>query len=276
MGRIRTIKPEFHAHEELSALPAETHLLAGALTNYADDEGYFNANPGLVKAATHPLRNKDKTPIEEQLSQLEKMKYICIRRCADGKSIGFIVNFQLHQKVSHPSPSKLRERFESAEIEDSRNIPEASLTPLETLPPEQGTGNRELNRGTGNGEALTADAVPASPAVETFCLTNGKTHIVTESDVASYQRAYPAVDILHELRKALVWLDAHPEKRSSTVNGSKQRIVRWLTRTQDDGGSRGTAKSQATLGMSNAGHMSDEVIEQVRASMEAKRKAKTI
>ena len=30
--------------------------IAAALLNYADDEGYFNANPGLVKAACSPLR----------------------------------------------------------------------------------------------------------------------------------------------------------------------------------------------------------------------------
>lgn len=56
MGRIRTIKPEFWTNESLSALSAETHMLAAALLNYADDEGYFNANPGLVKAACSPLR----------------------------------------------------------------------------------------------------------------------------------------------------------------------------------------------------------------------------
>ena len=56
MGRIRTVKPEFWTNEALSASSAETHLLAAALLNYADDEGYFNANPGLVKAACSPLR----------------------------------------------------------------------------------------------------------------------------------------------------------------------------------------------------------------------------
>ena len=55
MARIRTIKPEFWRHEDLSALPADTHMLAAALLNYADDEGYFNANPKLVEAECFPV-----------------------------------------------------------------------------------------------------------------------------------------------------------------------------------------------------------------------------
>ena len=41
MARIRTIKPDFWKHEDLSALPEITHMLAAALLNHADDEGFF-------------------------------------------------------------------------------------------------------------------------------------------------------------------------------------------------------------------------------------------
>ena len=92
--------------------------------------------------------------------------------------------------------------------------------------------------------ASTAVAVPASPAFITFLLLAGKTHIVTEADVAAWAQAYPAVDVRLELRKAFTWLDANPTKRSATINGSKQRIVRWLGRSQDQGGTRGSQNSQ--------------------------------
>jgi hypothetical protein len=111
MGRIRTTKPEFHAHEELSALPAETHLFASALLNYADDYGYFNANPILVKAGTNPLR-EDRTTVAVQMEQLEKIGYIEVRR--DGiKHYGRVRNFNEHQRVSHPCPSKIKDKFEA-------------------------------------------------------------------------------------------------------------------------------------------------------------------
>lgn len=129
MARIRTIKPDFHSHEELSSLPADTHLLAAALVNYADDEGYFNAHPILVKAGTNPLRN-DPTPIDEQLHQLCKIGYIEIAKRGD-RCFGRIVTFATHQRVSNPTPSKIREKFEA--------LPKVSVETMELFRPE---GNR--------------------------------------------------------------------------------------------------------------------------------------
>ncbi len=69
MARIRTIKPDFWADEQLCSLPEATHILAAALLNYADDEGYFKANPALVKAACCPLREPS-VNVQESLQQL--------------------------------------------------------------------------------------------------------------------------------------------------------------------------------------------------------------
>lgn len=235
MGRIRTIKPEFHSHEELSSLPPETHLFAGALVNYADDEGYFNANPVLVKAGTNPLR-VDKTSVEEQLNQLERISYIEVRRSGT-KHYGKVVTFEAHQRVSHATPSKLKSRFEELP-KSSGEIPE----PLQKSSVVKGIELNGIEQGTGNREASTAVAVSAP--FMTFYLTGNKTHIVTEADITSWEQAYPAVDVRQELHKVLVWLDANPNKRSATRDGMKQRIVKWLSRTQDQGGSRGQQGSR--------------------------------
>jgi hypothetical protein len=179
MGRIRTIKPEFHAHEELSALPAETHLLAAALTNYADDEGYFNANPVLVKAGTNPLRD-DRTTVEEQLEQLAKIGYLEIRKSGN-KHYGRILTFKDHQRISHPTPSKLKDKFDALS-KDSAPLPEDVRSPAgkfaESLRPE---GNRE--QGTGNGMEVSK-AKPSHPVAPLGEV--GKVH----PDLAIYQ-AYP-------------------------------------------------------------------------------------
>lgn len=107
MARIRTIKPSFWKHEDLSTLPPETHMLAAALLNYADDEGYFNANTKLVKAECCPLR-EDSTNIHRGLEQLSKVGYLRLGKCADGKSYGHIINFLEHQKVDRPTASKIK------------------------------------------------------------------------------------------------------------------------------------------------------------------------
>lgn len=108
MSRIRTIKPEFWQHEELSALPEATHILAAALLNYADDEGFFNANPKLVKASCTPLR-EDSVSIHESLNLLSKIGFIKIGTGSDGKKYGHIITFLEHQRINRPTKSKIKE-----------------------------------------------------------------------------------------------------------------------------------------------------------------------
>lgn len=107
MARIRTIKPEFWTHEDLSALPAETHMLAAALLNHSDDEGYFNAHPGLVKAACCPLR-EDSVSVQSGLKQLCGVGYIRVGTGTDGKHYGHVITFDSHQRVNRPTESKIK------------------------------------------------------------------------------------------------------------------------------------------------------------------------
>lgn len=147
--RIRTIKPEFTQDEELSALHCETHLLAAGLLCYADDFGYFNANPGLVRAAIFPLRRLSRE-IPEMLGDLLEIDYLRLGTAPDGKRFGHIINFEKHQRVSHPTPSKISGL--PIVWDDSRVSPEDSggFPKVSALNREQGTGNKE--RGTGEEE----------------------------------------------------------------------------------------------------------------------------
>lgn len=106
MARIRTIKPGFWKDEDLSDLPPETHMLAAALLNYADDEGYFNANPSLVKAECCPLR-EDSVSVHESLEQLKNAGFIRLGSTENGKRYGHILTFADHQRVNRPTPSKI-------------------------------------------------------------------------------------------------------------------------------------------------------------------------
>lgn len=106
MARIRTIKPEFWTDEELSALPEATHLLAAALLNHADDEGFFKAHPLLIKAACCPLREPS-VSIQESLLSLQFINYIELGATDDGKQYGRIVKFAEHQRVNRATPSKI-------------------------------------------------------------------------------------------------------------------------------------------------------------------------
>jgi len=159
MARIRTIKPEFWLDEDLSELPPETHMLAAALLNQADDEGYFNAHPSLVKATCSPLRD-DSVSVHESLTQLSNVGYIEVGKGEDGKRYGRIVNFKHHQRINRPSPSKIA--YKTIAWSSSENA-HATLTEHSmSAHTRKGTGNRE--QGTGKGSSC-ADA-QSSPAGE--------------------------------------------------------------------------------------------------------------
>lgn len=149
MARIRTIKPEFWTNEALSALPESTHLLAAALLNYADDEGYFNANITLIKAACSPLRDSP-VSIQESLVALAGIGYLATGNGSDGRCYGRIINFRKHQTINRPSASRIRPLVVSMAGSVSSHGP---LTDHSRT--EQGTGNREGN-GTIRGEDATA------------------------------------------------------------------------------------------------------------------------
>lgn len=153
MARIRTIKPEFWQDEDIAMLEPETKLLAIGLLNMADDEGFFKSHPALVKAAIFPF-TEHSLNIHGMLKQLENIGYLVLFDGSDGKQYGEIVNFTKHQKVSRPSPSK---------IKAFKVFTESSLNAHGELSDgkEQGTGNREQGMECLAGDESPAPAQPA-------------------------------------------------------------------------------------------------------------------
>ncbi|MFU2316798.1 DnaT-like ssDNA-binding domain-containing protein [Rahnella sp. PCH160] len=108
MARIRTIKPEFWTDEDMAEVSEAACLLAIGLLNYADDEGFFNANPKLIKAAVFPIREPSVT-IPVMLRELSNQGYLTLFSTSDSKHFGLISNFARHQVVNKPRPSKIKE-----------------------------------------------------------------------------------------------------------------------------------------------------------------------
>lgn len=108
MARIRTIKPEFYQDEDLAQVSEPAFILAAGLLNHADDEGYFKAHHGLIKAAVFPLREPS-VSIHEMLIELSDVGYIRLFEGSDRKQYGVIVNFLQHQRVNRPTPSRIRQ-----------------------------------------------------------------------------------------------------------------------------------------------------------------------
>jgi hypothetical protein len=55
------------------------------------------------------------------------------------------------------------------------------------------------------------------------------TYHLREKQLAAWSAAYPAIDVLSECQKALVWLHANPSNRK-TATGMPRFLVNWLSR----------------------------------------------
>jgi len=96
------IDPEFWSDEEIGKWSFQSRLFYIALWNFADDEGRLKAHTKLLKSQVFPY--DDKIDIEKLKAEiLEKVKWYEV----DNQQYGWIKNFNKHQRIDKPSPSKL-------------------------------------------------------------------------------------------------------------------------------------------------------------------------
>lgn len=166
MPRIRTIKPEFWRNRQLAMLPDFTRLVAIAILNLADDEGFFEADTMLIRGDVFPYL-EDYGSITVALRELSDVGYVAVKPTSEKGLIGRVANFRKHQVINKPTPSKLRVFFEKTDA--TGQLPEDYGSTTVALPP--GTGNREQGKEQGEGkEALppTLEEVTAECAKKNY------------------------------------------------------------------------------------------------------------
>jgi hypothetical protein len=226
LARIRTIKPEFFTNEGLSTLPEVTHYgMAAGLLTYSDDEGYFNANVALIKAALFPIREPS-VSVHDMLTQLQNIGFIELLDGKDGRRYGRVVSFLEHQRVNRPTPSKIKKLV-------LRGKTHGVLT--EDSPPE-GKGKEQGNGKEGKGDSTESPS--ASAPIITLPLNDLTEFPITESQSAEWGTLFPAVNVPQELRNMRAWSLANPTKRK-TRTGVLRFVTSWLNREQNQPKARG-------------------------------------
>lgn|SRR5512145_57304 len=121
----------------------------------------------------------------------------------------------------------------------------------------QQTANRPLTDGGGDtlyknkGNNITKEEGSAEqtsfspPPVISLPLNDGTEYEIYNDDVLHWNKLYPAVDILQQLRNMYGWLDSNPKQRKTRA-GIKRFVNRWLAKEQDSGKSNST-KSRKTF-----------------------------
>jgi hypothetical protein len=157
--RIRTIKPEFWTSQDIADLPDDIdRLLFIGLWNYADDEGRGRDVPRLIRAALFPLRDEIEPYMVDAMMWGLQDSGLITRYAVFGKTFYCVNAWTDHQRVNRPTPSKYPAVHDGS-VRTHDMLSEGSITvdngELEDSLPEQGTGNREVEQGTGN-PALSA------------------------------------------------------------------------------------------------------------------------
>ena len=104
MARIRTIKPEFWTDGKIVQLPYEVRLLFIGLWNFCDDEGYLDDEPERIGLQILP---SDSVDVEACIDLLVACELLERLESHSGNRFLRIKHFQDHQKISHPTKSKL-------------------------------------------------------------------------------------------------------------------------------------------------------------------------
>jgi hypothetical protein len=166
MARIRTIKPEFFTSLTIASLSSSAARLAFiGLWTYVDDEGRGVADPHLIKAAIFPLDHAVGADEVAAIMRELRDRNLIVTYNVDGKPLLAITNWSEHQRISHPTPSKLPAPPVRKPPRGSRKPPEVLRSPPETLRPEQGTG-KGTGKGREQGISLSSPSVLQDPPLD--------------------------------------------------------------------------------------------------------------
>jgi len=168
-------------------------MLAAALLNYVDDEGYFNANPKLVKSECLPLREPS-VSVHDSLISLQNIGWLRLGTAENGRIYGHILTFSDHQVINRKTPSKIKAMRISWEGSRSTHTQLSEPSHLE------GKGNKEKERESREGTRAraTAESKPLDPKAEIELLAGAL--------FKRFRDAYPAKRIKSAAREKFLAL----------------------------------------------------------------------
>lgn len=107
MPRKRMIAPEFFSSRTMNDLAIHTMVTFEGCWCFADDAGRFDDDEVMVKAAVWPRRKQmTETKVRADLNALAAAGVLC-QYVVNGFPLMHVTAWNEHQKINHPTPSKL-------------------------------------------------------------------------------------------------------------------------------------------------------------------------
>lgn len=134
--------------------------MALALLNHADDEGYFLADPHLVRSMCRPFDEESLTS-HGLITDLSRIGWIELCKTEDGLILGRIVKFMQNQLINRPKPSKLKESWNDHGLITDESVTRQCRNGMEG----NGTGNGMEEKSMSVSQAK-ADPVPFDSIID--------------------------------------------------------------------------------------------------------------
>jgi len=215
--RIRTIKPEFWAHPVMSKQSDSTKLLAIGLLNVADDEGYFFAEPRMIRNAIRPL-DDDSRITTVSLRELSEIGYIEIKNHPTHGAIGFVPSFLIHQVINKSKPSKIKGLY----TDGSNTV---------SIPYQSGLEGKGAGKGNGTGKGKTSCPITSDEKECAFIWSNIPSASKMRSSKKQLAEAWKKLRIKPTLEQLKTGLDAW-NKCPKWRDGYSEGIHIWIQNEQ--------------------------------------------
>jgi hypothetical protein len=140
LARIRTIKPEFPHSESMGAISRDARLCFIMMFTIADDAGRLRGNSRILASLLFPYDDDAPDKMEDWIAELIRTACI-VRYQVNGSTYIEIANWLEHQKIDHPTRSKIPSPIESSDIfaRDGENF----ALDLDLGPGMEGKGTKE-------------------------------------------------------------------------------------------------------------------------------------
>ena len=216
--RIRTIKPEFWASEDIAALDWPTRLLFIGLWSYVDDNGVGRDLPKLVVADLFPLEEDPRdtlATVSRGLQTLSERRLIT-RYTVAGRPFLHITTWDRHQRIDRPAkPRYPLPTCDDAVSRDTLATPSRDLRDsLDAVPGEQGNrgtgeqGKPNASRSGRRASPTEPDPAPAvvtvAPATDLVLVRSDDPPITAQTLVATWIdhcRARPPSNVIGQIAK---------------------------------------------------------------------------
>ena len=162
MARIRTVKPEFWTDDALTECSRDARLLFIGTWNFADDKGGLDRSAKQLKGQVFP---HDELDVEALIQELQRSGSL-IEYEVNGQKYLHIKNFEKHQVINRPSPSRVPP-YDSS-LRTQRILPDHSVSHHIPL-----TAGLEGKGREGNGKGRESPSSPPKGTEQVFAHWQG-------------------------------------------------------------------------------------------------------